>query len=300
MKKTITIVLTFAMLLSLLCTNAFAAVAARKGIYVEDTSKITAVMASPTGTATVTPAEITIDKTVKDLYDGAVRFTLNNPYSGNVMLYVLDSESTPTSENIYYINQCSSSGSVNVYPKDLKLGEGENSHTYYVYLVSADHAFTAGAYTKFTYYEEPSKRIEVTITGNLPTGVDIVIKKDGEQLTQGASSGAKTQDFGDCSEGEYEISAEGFVTWKGTITEESLGEIKLVRVGDLNGDGRDVDGTNGTSDMQCLYTYLSALTAQGELKDDLNYFKAVADINGDNHVDILDYQNLYEMINQPS
>lgn len=72
--------------------------------------------------------------------------------------------------------------------------------------------------------------------------------------------------------------------------------VPLVGAGNINGKkgGRGEDVS--VEDMQCLFDFLSAGTRQGELKDDATYFDAVADVNADGFINILDYQALYEMI----
>lgn len=72
----------------------------------------------------------------------------------------------------------------------------------------------------------------------------------------------------------------------------------LVAKGNLNGaavGGKDAD----TDDMQCLFEYLSTNERKGTLADHQDYFRQVADINGDNAVNILDYQALYEYVKAP-
>lgn len=61
--------------------------------------------------------------------------------------------------------------------------------------------------------------------------------------------------------------------------------------GNLNGD-TIIDVT----DMACLFDYLSAGKLSGAYQNDPAYFKAVADVNEDGTVNILDYQALYELV----
>ena len=59
--------------------------------------------------------------------------------------------------------------------------------------------------------------------------------------------------------------------------------------GDVNG-----SGVTDVTDMQSLFTYLSTGTKEGTLDDDA--FKAAADVNGDEDINILDFQALYEQV----
>lgn len=95
-----------------------------------------------------------------------------------------------------------------------------------------------------------------------------------------------------------EIASEGCVTRFVDVTVENgsvaAASAALVKRGDLNGaDGADVQ------DMQCLYEYLFYGTKGGALAKDESYFRAVADVNEDGRVNILDYQMLYERIQNP-
>ena len=62
-------------------------------------------------------------------------------------------------------------------------------------------------------------------------------------------------------------------------------------MGDLNG-----NGLRGVEDMQSLYTFLSTGSTTESAFADRDDFLAMADINGDGSVNILDYQYLYETV----
>ena len=105
----------------------------------------------------------------------------------------------------------------------------------------------------------------------------------------------------DITSGAYtlEASKPGYVTHTYKIDTTTLSDvlnIELVRLGDINGTstaGGDVDAT----DMQCLYTLLSTGSYAGQIADE-EYRKAVADVNGDGVIDILDYQRLYMLVQE--
>lgn len=89
------------------------------------------------------------------------------------------------------------------------------------------------------------------------------------------------------------VSAPGCVTRWVTVAdgEQPPASVSLMAVGNVNGDAaQQVDVT----DMACLFTYLSTGLRQGELGSDPEYFAAVADVNQDGMVNILDYQTLYQ------
>ena len=97
--------------------------------------------------------------------------------------------------------------------------------------------------------------------------------------------------------GEYLLE----ITWSGCVTrtvpvtvEEGKAasvSVALLQRGNVNA----ADGTN-IFDMQCLFEYLSQGTIVEAMADDKTYFRAVADVNDDGAVNILDYQTLYELL----
>lgn len=103
--------------------------------------------------------------------------------------------------------------------------------------------------------------------------------------------------FPNVAPGEYRLTVEhqdcATRTYDITVTQDTVTvlDATLVALGDVNA----TDGTNAF-DMQCLFDYLSSGTIGGALKDDEAYFRAVADVNEDELVNILDYQALYEMV----
>ena len=91
------------------------------------------------------------------------------------------------------------------------------------------------------------------------------------------------------------VSAPGFVTrWVAVADgKEPPAAVVLTATGNVNGDAaQQLDVT----DMACLFTYLSTGLRQGELRRDPVYFAAVADVNQDGVVNILDYQTLYQRL----
>ncbi len=94
-----------------------------------------------------------------------------------------------------------------------------------------------------------------------------------------------------------EVSKPGYVAHSISVDTATIADtlaVELVMVGDVNGCASkrgDVDVT----DMACLYTLLSTGRYDGKIKDE-EYMKRVADVNGDNSVNILDYQALYMMV----
>ncbi len=70
----------------------------------------------------------------------------------------------------------------------------------------------------------------------------------------------------------------------------------VVRQGNINGDSASGETDIDASDMQCLYTYLTTGRNEGKLKGS-EYFDLVADVNGDDSIDVYDLQRLYEAVN---
>lgn len=87
------------------------------------------------------------------------------------------------------------------------------------------------------------------------------------------------------------ITREFPLTWEDGQVRVTLPDIRLVAVGNCNGD----DLTDIT-DMACLFTYLSAGQRVGALAEDEAYFRTIADVNKDGTVNILDYQALYTQL----
>ena len=102
--------------------------------------------------------------------------------------------------------------------------------------------------------------------------------------------------------GDYllEIAWDGCVTRTVPVTVEegkaASVTVSLCARGNVNGAASAQGKVVDASDMQCLFEYLSQGTIDGALKDDEAYFRAVADVNEDGYVNILDYQALYEMV----
>lgn len=103
--------------------------------------------------------------------------------------------------------------------------------------------------------------------------------------------------FPNVDPGEYRLTVEqqGCATRTYAIA-VAQGKVTVVdavvtALGDVNGGGE-----TDISDMACLYDWLYLGEYTGALKDDEAYFRAVADVNKDGLVNILDYQALYEMV----
>lgn len=87
------------------------------------------------------------------------------------------------------------------------------------------------------------------------------------------------------------VSRDFSLQWQEGEVYVTLPDLVLAEKGNCNG-----DGITDVSDMACLFTYLSAGRLTGKLSDDETYFRAVADVNGDDIVNILDYQALYQTL----
>lgn len=97
--------------------------------------------------------------------------------------------------------------------------------------------------------------------------------------------------------GEYRLTVEhqgcATRTYAIDVTQGKVTVVDAVvtALGDLNG-SRETD----ISDMACLYDWLYLGKYTGALASERDYFRAVADVNEDGYVNILDYQALYEMV----
>lgn len=100
--------------------------------------------------------------------------------------------------------------------------------------------------------------------------------------------------------GQYtlEVSKPGYVTRRYTVDTSTMPEtlsIELVETGNINGATNPLGYAVDASDMQCLYELLTTGDCLSQI-DDPEYFKAVADVNGDGTVDVYDLQLLYEAV----
>lgn len=156
MKRWIRPLLLMALLVSVLTVGAAAAEPTTDGIYGVSKSGI---LTPRDADGKEISASDAYDQ--KGFYADAVKFdvTCSGLTAGEqYLLLVLDNAGVPTDSNIVYINQTAadSSGTVTfdgldaAYPSKL-----EKDKTYYVYLVGADKAFTAGsgAIATFQYYQ---------------------------------------------------------------------------------------------------------------------------------------------------
>ena len=104
----------------------------------------------------------------------------------------------------------------------------------------------------------------------------------------------------DIKAGRYtlEVSKAGYVTRRYTVDTSAMPEtlsIELVETGNVNGATNPLGYAVDASDMQCLYELLTTGDCLSQI-DDPEYFKAVADVNGDGTADVYDLQLLYEAV----
>lgn len=104
----------------------------------------------------------------------------------------------------------------------------------------------------------------------------------------------------DIRAGQYtlEVSKSGYVTRRYTVDTSAIPEtlsVELVEIGNINGAMNPLGYAVDASDMQCLYELLTTGDCLSQI-DDSEYFKAVADVNGDDTVDVYDLQLLYEAV----
>lgn len=151
---------------------------------------------------------------------------------------------------------------------------------------------------------EPWESKQLTVVSALPTGsapVTAVVRNDQNEVVPAAVEG-KTLSLAEMPEGTYtmELAQEGCVSRTVTVTVDAatayIPSVVLVQVGNLNGTANDFGEETDVSDMQCLFEYLAQNEMSGALAGDQTYFLAVANVNGDDAVNILDYQALYAML----
>lgn len=114
--------------------------------------------------------------------------------------------------------------------------------------------------------------------------------------TQEVSAVDGTYSFASLPAGTYTICVEktGYVSYKTEFVYTGVNrppDVTLVKRGDINGAPSDT-GDVDAADMQCLFELLATGAYSGSIKDEA-YRNAVADVNSDGIVDILDYQALY-------
>ena len=114
--------------------------------------------------------------------------------------------------------------------------------------------------------------------------------------TQEVSAVDGTYSFASLPAGTYTICVEktGYVSYKTEFVYTGVNrppDVTLVKRGDINGAPSDT-GDVDAADMQCLFELLATGAYSGSIKDEA-YRNAVADVNSDGVVDILDYQALY-------
>lgn len=153
--------------------------------------------------------------------------------------------------------------------------------------------------------KQEDKAVEVKLLDE--TGNEVKI----QEATVETSGSKENVAIKGVADGAYkmEVAQEGCVTRKVSVEIKDGDlkidvDVKLVKKGNLNGSegvGNEVDVT----DMACLFDYLAQGLRTGELvadnvaqqtDDEKEYFDTVANVNGDDVVNILDYQALYEMV----
>lgn len=141
----------------------------------------------------------------------------------------------------------------------------------------------------------------ITSEGNKNGDVTLALKQGGATVKSATAADGAYQVSG-LADGSYtlEASKPGCVTRSYTVTIQddqlvNAIDIQLVARGNVN--GAAVGGVETEiTDMACLYQYLATGDRTQSSIDDVTYFKAVADVNGDGAVDVYDLQRLYEAL----
>ena len=152
----------------------------------------------------------------------------------------------------------------------------------------------------------PAQVVGAAIFTVIPKDATVVVQKtiaagvyeDVQTITP--TDGSYT--FGELEQRDYlvRVKREGYVTfekyfWTADDALQNMPTpLTLVQVGDINGASSE-DGVVDITDLACLFEYLSTGHYSGAITD-WHYIQAVADVNGDGEVNILDYQQLYGMI----
>ena len=159
-------------------------------------------------------------------------------------------------------------------------------------LLNADIHFQSAALSGILLNQN-GVEVQLSSTGDASPSLSAT-NKDGLCIIEGIADGVY----------DITISKQGCVPYKtqATVTGGNLSidtAFELVAPGNLNGAAVG-DTVAGTDDMQCLFEYLSLGDISGVLQGHEEYFRQVADVNGDESVNILDYQSLYLTIQDPS
>lgn len=194
-----------------------------------------------------------------------------------------------------------------------RVAEGAADGTYHVAVTTANgleadcvdeqHApvtptFSAGQVTVQSTLR--SIKLETTGQGSGAMRVEL-LNSEGDSLQ--AAHGGENAALTGVTTGSYQVkvSQSGCVPRTvqvevGAASEDvQLGEVELVKVGNVNGSKSQAGDDVSTEDMQCLFTQLSTGVNEGQIEDQ-TYFQKVCDVNNDDVVNILDYQALYEIV----
>ena len=236
-------------------------------------------------------------------YPEAQRFSVN--CSGVLLgkeyaVFVLSDEGKPTEKNTVFVDQKTAQGTTicftDVFPTRLEEG------VYRIYVTGEDRVLdTIKPLATFRYHQMDRYLTVKVDDGDGGQAAQVRLWRNGVPLTILPEIESGVFQYAGLTDGDYkvEVSREGFIsrTELFKLSEDKTLDIAIYQKGDVDGNRAPAEGNYGVLDMQCLYTYLSESRNTGAITGETD-FRAVADVNGDAAVNILDYQCLYEMLLQ--
>lgn len=247
---------------------------------------------------------IRVDGFDGDYYPGAVRFNVTCPdvkAGEEYVIFVVEGAGPLSASNIVYVNQQKAvNGSLtfsNVYPSKLE------EQQYSVYVTGAGKDASSPLAT-FFYHLVQQFALRLNLFGADTPGVSVMLSRNGDCIDAAFETDNSSFFFPRLDNGsQYGVSVQktGYVPFYSDFALDADTEliVPMVVPGDLNGTPESNGDPMGISDLQALYEYLSQQTSVANnpiFAANADYFHQVCNYNGDDAVNILDYQAMYEGI----
>lgn len=248
---------------------------------------------------------IKVDGFDGDYYPGAVRFNVTCPDAKageEYVIFVVEGAGPLSASNIVYVNQqkAVTNGSLtfsNVYPSKLE------EQQYSVYVTGADKDASSPLAT-FFYHLVQQFALRLKLFGVDTSGVSVTLFRNDDYIDAAFETNSSSFFFPRLDSGsQYGVYVQksDYVPFYSGFALDADTEliVPMVVPGDLNGTPESNGDPMGISDLQALYEYLSQRTSVVNnpiFAANADYFHQVCNYNGDDAVNILDYQAMYEAI----